>query len=265
MNVKARRVGRVARFAPLAVLLSLALIVISTAKVSPSHLEPRVAFASPSAAHLFGCGEGGIDLLVYVAFGIARGTVLAVVVALIGFVIGTPLGAFAAVRRGGFERAVERTCDLLQGFPSFLLALSVLSVVRVPTRAHLALVFSLTAWAPFARLALAQVRVLREAQFVEAARALGQGSFAIFWMHILPQLLGVVAVQLGSTASAVVVSEAGLAFVGFGTADGVSLGAVLDQGVSVMLRAPHVLWVGSLSVFLTSVALISAGRAAQSE
>ena len=261
MSVAARRLARIA---PLALLLTLAAGVMFSAKLPPAHLDPRLAFASPSASHPFGCGEGGVDLLSYVAFGIARGTALAVSVAVVGFVVGSPLGAIAAVRRGTLERVVERTCDLLQGFPSFLLALSVLSVVRVPTRVHLALVFSITAWAPFARLALAQVRVLREAQFVEAARALGQGAFTILWVHILPQLLGIVAVQLGSTASAVVVSEAGLAFVGFGTADGVSLGSVLDQGVSVMLRAPHVLWVGSLSVFLTSVALISAGRAAKS-
>jgi ABC-type dipeptide/oligopeptide/nickel transport system permease subunit len=79
--------------------------------------------------------------------------------------------------------------------------------------------------------------------------------------HLLPNLLGVVAVQLGSTAAAIVVSEAALAFVGFGTRDGVSLGSILDQGVSAMLRAPHVLFVGAAGVFLTSVTLMIAGRA----
>jgi ABC-type dipeptide/oligopeptide/nickel transport system permease subunit len=79
--------------------------------------------------------------------------------------------------------------------------------------------------------------------------------------HLLPNLLGVVAVQLGSTAAAIVVSEAALAFVGFGTRDNVSLGSVLDQGVSAMMRAPHVLLVGAAGVFVTSVALMVAGRA----
>lgn len=258
-----RRVSRWLRLLPIVAIVFVALVVSSRATFSPSHLEPSLAFSSPSAAHLFGCGEGGVDLLVFVAFSVVRGAALAVCVAVLSFAIGSPLGAFAAMQRGAFERAVERTCDLLQGFPSFLLALSVLSVVRAPTRVHLGFVFLLTAWTPFARLALAQTRVLREAQFVEAARALGQKPLAILWVHILPQLLGVAAVQLGSTASAIVVSEAALAFVGFGTADGVSLGAVLDQGVSVMIHAPHVLWVGSMAVFAMSVALISAGRAAR--
>ena len=71
----------------------------------------------------------------------------------------------------------------------------------------------MTAWAPFARLALAQTRVLRGAAFVEAAVALGRTRAGILARHIVPNLLGIVAVQLGSTAAAVVVSEAALGFV----------------------------------------------------
>jgi ABC-type dipeptide/oligopeptide/nickel transport system permease subunit len=81
--------------------------------------------------------------------------------------------------------------------------------------------------------------------------------------HVVPNLLGVVAVQLGSTGAAIVVSEAALAFVGLGPRDGVSLGGVLDQGVAAMLRAPHVLVVGAVAVFVTSAAMLVAGRAAE--
>jgi ABC-type dipeptide/oligopeptide/nickel transport system permease subunit len=105
------------------------------------------------------------------------------------------------------------------------------------------------------------IRSLRDSAFIEAARALGGDRLRVVFRHLVPNLLGVVAVQLGATAAAVVVSEAALSFVGFGARDGVSLGAVLDQGVSAMLRAPHVLLVGAFSVFATSVSLMIAGRA----
>src|SRR5690606_5406403 len=101
---------------------------------------------------------------------------------------------------------------------------------------------------------------LRDQAFVEAARAIGVGPARVVVRHLVPNLLGVVAVQLGGSAAAVVVSEAALSFVGFGARDGVSLGAVLDQGVSAMLRAPHVLVVGACAVFVTSVSLMVAGR-----
>lgn len=228
---------------------------------SPVRLEPELSWASPSALRPFGSGEGGVDLLALVAHASLRAIALAVTVALLGFALGCPLGAAAAVARGRFERGVARMCDLVQAFPTFLLALVVLSAVRSPSRLHLAFVFLLTAWAPFARLALAQTRVLRDQAFVDAARSLGVGPSRVVLRHIVPNLLGVVAVQIGGSAAAVVVSEAALSFVGFGTRDGVSLGVVLDQGVSAMLRAPHVLLVGAASVFVTSVSLMAAGRA----
>jgi peptide/nickel transport system permease protein len=255
-------IKRVSRLVPLAIVVFVSFVgaAISSA---PERLEPMRAFATPSASHWFGCGEAGVDLLAVVSSAALRGIALAAAVAIVGLVIGAPLGAAAAFSRGRFERVCSRACDLVQAFPTFLLAMAVLAAVRSPDRIHIALVFSLTSWAPFARLALAETRVLRGAAFVEAAFALGLGRARVLFRHILPNLMGLLAVQLGSTAAAVVVSEAALAFVGFGPKNGVSLGGVLDQGVASMLRAPHVLAVGSLAVLFSSISLLTAGRAAE--
>jgi len=257
--------ARLLALAPLAALVCFAGVSLVVTGASPTRLAPEEAYLPPGPGHLLGCGEGGVDLGALLASACLRALLLAVTVATVGFLVGTPLGALAAMRRGRLEGAVAQLCDGLQAFPSFLLALSVLSAVRHPTRLHLACVFALTSWAPFARLALAEGRVLRGAGFVEAARALGLGETAIVFRHVVPNLLGTVAVQLGSSASAVVLSEASLSFVGFGSADGVSLGAALDQGVASMLRAPHVLMFAAVAVFLTSGALLAAGRAVRPE
>ncbi len=247
--------------APLAALALFSAIVSAGARTSPTTLIPGNAYLPPSVAHPLGCGEGGVELAALLSSACLRALGLASVVALVGFLVGTPLGALAAMRRGALESTVGRLCDGLQAFPSFLLALTVLSAVRHPTRWHLACVFAATSWAPFARLALAEARVLRGAGFVEAARALGLGETRILFRHVVPNLLGTVAVQIGASASAVVLSEASLSFVGFGASDGVSLGSALDQGVSAMLRAPHVLIFSAVCVFATSTALLAAGRA----
>src|ERR1700722_13177295 len=255
------------RSAQLAPLVPLAVIIVTSALASllsaepAGRLDPSRAWSSPSTARPLGGGEAGVDLLSLVSTASLRAVALAAIVALVGFGVGTPLGAAAALARGRFERVVERACDLVQAFPSFILALAVLSAVRSPSRVHIGVVFALTAWAPFARLALAQTRVLRDAAFVEAAVALGRSRTGVLMRHVVPNLLAVVAVQLGSTASAIVVSEAALAFVGLGPRDGVSLGGVLDQGVAAMLRAPHVLVVGAVAVFGTSAAMLVAGKA----
>ena len=230
---------------------------------APARLDPARAWCGLSVSHPLGCGEAGVDLAPLVAWAALRAVVLAVTVALAGFLVGTPLGAAGALARGRLERVVDRACDLVQAFPTFILALAVLSAVRAPSRVHIGAVFAITAWAPFTRLALAQTRVLRDAAFVEAAFALGRGRAGVLLRHVVPNLLGVVAVQLGSTAAAIVVSEAALAFVGLGPHDGVSLGGVLDQGVAAMLRAPHVLVVGATAVLATSAAMLVAGRVVQ--
>jgi ABC-type dipeptide/oligopeptide/nickel transport system permease subunit len=247
---------------PLALVVAASSLGAAFAPDTPGRLHPAQAWCSPSPARPLGCGEAGVDLLSLVSSAELRAVALAGVVSVAGLVVGAPLGAAAALARGRFERSVERACDLVQALPSFILALAVLSALRTPSRLALAAVFALTAWAPFARLALAQARVLRDAAFVEAAVALGRGRAGVVVRHIVPNLLGVVAVQLGSTGAAIVVSEAALAFVGFAPPGGVSLGGVLDQGVAAMLLAPHVLLVGAAAVFATSASMLVAGRAA---
>jgi peptide/nickel transport system permease protein len=262
--LSAARVRRVLLLVPLSLIAAASGAACFAVARAPDRLEPARAWCGLSWERPLGCGEAGVDLFALVSHAEVRGIALAAIVAAFGFAFGTPLGAAAALGRGRFERAVDRACDLLQAFPTFLLALVVLSAVRAPSRVHIGAVFALTAWAPFARLALVQTRVLRDAQFVEAAAALGAGRAAVLARHVVPNLLGVVAVQLGSTAAAIVVSEAALAFVGLGPADGVSLGSVLDQGVAAMLRAPHVLVVGAVAVFATSAAMLVAGTAVAS-
>jgi ABC-type dipeptide/oligopeptide/nickel transport system permease subunit len=186
--------------------------------------------------------------------GIVRALLLALAVPMLGIAIGLPLGAASAFY--GRDRLLSRACDLLQSFPTFLLAMVILASVEKPSRVHLVFVFGLTAWVPFARLAAVETRVLRNAGYVEAARALGLSGLKTLRVHIAPALWPTARVQLGASAAATVVSEAALAFVGFGPKDGVSLGALLDQGVVSMLRAPHVLLASALSVFFTSRLLI---------
>jgi len=246
---------------PLGAVVLASAVGVALAREPAGRLDPARAWCLPSIGRPLGCGEAGVDLAALISAAELRAVALAAIVSVAGFAVGTPLGAAAALARGRVERALERACDLLQAFPTFILALVVLSAVRSPSRVHIGAVFAITAWAPFARLALAQTRVLRDAAFVEAAVALGRSRGGVLRRHVVPNLLGVVAVQLGSTGAAIVVSEAALAFVGMGPRDGVSLGGVLDQGVAAMLRAPHVLVVGAVAVAATSAAMLAAGNA----
>jgi len=252
---RARHFGTLVAVAPAVTLVVLTALYVALSHRSPSRLDIAFSWTAPSPERPFGSGDAGVDLLPLVCHATFRALLLAAGVAIFGFVIGTPLGAAAGLAGGRSERVVFRVCDLVQSFPTFLLALAVLSAVDTPSRWHIAFVFCLGVWAPFARMALVQARILRAAQFVEAARALGATELRVLWRHVLPNLLGPVAIQMGTAAAGVVLGEAALGFVGLGPPDGVSLGSLLEQGTLAMLRAPHVLTVAALSVIVVSGSL----------
>jgi peptide/nickel transport system permease protein len=240
---------------PLGVLVASVLLALVFHRTSPSRMVLSQAFEAPSWSRPFGAAEAGVDLLAALTHSVARGLVLALCVSSFGFLVGVPLGSAAGLRGGKAAQLLGRICDFVQSFPSFLLALAVLAAVKFPNRWHIGVVFSLSAWAPFARMALLQTQVLAHAQFVEASRALGAQESRLVFRHILPNVLGPVSVQLGSSAAAVILGETALGFLGLGPRDGVSLGALLEQGSTAMLRAPHVLLLTSLSVAWVSASL----------
>jgi ABC-type dipeptide/oligopeptide/nickel transport system permease subunit len=95
-------------------------------------------------------------------------------------------------------------------------------------------------------------RKLVVADFVIAARAYGASRTGMLFRHIVPHVLGPIAIQAGTVAAGVVIGESALAFVGLGPTDGISLGVLVEQGAVSMLRAPHVLIFSSVAVALAS-------------
>lgn len=222
---------------------------------SPERLQLDQVWGAPTSMRPLGSGEGGIDLAGFVAHACVRALLLSAVVALFAALVGVPLGAAAAMIRGRFELLLVRSCDLVQAFPTFLLALAVLSAVEAPARWHLGIVFLLTAWAPFARMAHAQSRAVVASEFVLAARAMGATQAHLIGRHLIPHLVGPVTVQLGSCAAGIVLSESALGFIGLGPSDGVSLGALLEQGTIAMLRDGRILTVAALAIIATNGSL----------
>jgi len=238
-----------------AIVVIVAFIARMARDADPRRLELARELARPSLRHPFGCGDGGVDLLSLASEALLRSMALAAIVAAIALAIGTMIGAAAGLRGGTMARAVQRLCDFMQAFPSFVLALGVLAAIPRPTRVHVAAVLLLTAWAPFARLALAELRIVRGLQYVEAARALGAPPLRVLVRHAIPATMPVARAQLGSSASALLLADAALSFLGLGPADGVALGALIDQGVGASLRAPHVLFVGAAALCLGALTL----------
>lgn len=170
---------------------------------------------APSVEHLFGTDGLGRDMLSRVIFGARPALVVSVLVVGLAILIGVPLGALAGYRRGRLDAVIMRITDLFLAFPPLLLAMAIVAALG-PGLDHAALALAISWWPWYARLARGTAVSLRERPFVEAARSMGVGDFAILRRHIVPNSLAPILVQATIDIGTVILAAGSLAFLGLG-------------------------------------------------
>ena len=169
----------------------------------------------PTIQHLLGTDNKGRDILSRVLYGGRISISIAVLAALISMATGLLIGMLSGYYAGKLDTFFMALVDLVLAFPSLLLAIGV-SVVLPPGIYTVMIALSAVGWAPFARLIRGQVISLREASFVEAAKAVGCSNNRILLVHILPQCIPLSFVMTGLKLGGYVLTEAGLSFLGLG-------------------------------------------------
>jgi peptide/nickel transport system permease protein len=218
---------------------------------APEAIELSAELAPPSAAHLLGAGENGIDVLTHVLYGARVSLVVAFFAVVVSSLVGATLGGLAGYVGGWVDEVVMRVVDVLLAFPGILLAIFITSVLG-PSLANVVFALSFTGWTGYARLARGQVLTLREREYVQAARALGSGNARILFRHLLPNAAGPLLIQATAAFPGAILAEASLSFLGLGAPPGTpSWGALVDQGTQYLLVAPHVALFPGFALALT--------------
>ncbi len=207
-------------------------------------------FHPPSAAHWFGTDVHGRDLLTRVFYGARISLLVGGVGAGVSLVIGVLWGAVAGYVGGRLDGLMMRIVDVLYALPSIVFVIVLLTALngildRFQARGWsgetargvqlLGLFVGLGAisWLTMARIVRGEVLSLRTRPFVEASRALGAGHARILWLHILPNVVGIVIVYLALTVPAVVLYESFLSYLGLGIQPPqASLGSLIAEGAS---------------------------------
>ena len=159
------------------------------------------------------------------------------------------------------DELVMRLVDVLLAFPGILLAIA-LSAVLGPGLANVVLALSIIGWTGFARLVRAETLSIRNRTHVESAVALGAKPARILGLHVLPLLAGPLSVQATFGFAGAIVAEASLSFLGLGTQPPTpSWGAMLSEGRSFLLVAPHVALFPGTAVFTTVLGINLLGDA----
>ena len=193
-----------------------------------NHVKERMQF--PNREHPFGTDDLGRDIMARVIWGARYSLAVGVVAVLFALVVGVTLGAIAGYVGGVFEDVVMRICDIFSSIPSVLLAIAVVSAMGKST-INLMIAVGLASSAPFTRVARAAVLVVRDEEYIEAAKAIGMRDWQIILEHILPNCVSQIIVQATLRVGSAIISAAQLSFLGLGVpAPAPEWGAMLSTG-----------------------------------
>jgi peptide/nickel transport system permease protein len=215
----------------------------------------------PSLAHPFGQDRLGRDILSRIVYGARVSLLVAVSTVSLSLALGATLGLFSGLAGGWVDELLMRVIDILLAFPGILLAIAI-SAVLGPSLVNVVVALSVVGWTGYARLVRAETLSLRERAHVLSAIALGAAPPRVILHHVLPLLAGPLAVQATFGFAGAIVAEASLSFLGLGTQPPVpSWGAMLNEGRSFLLVAPHVALFPGIAVFATVLGINFLGDA----
>jgi len=196
-------------------LVLLAVVGPSIAPYDPLASDTSQTLRPPSRAHWFGTDQVGRDILSRVLIATRLDLVISVAAVALSFAVGATAGAAAGFFGGWTDRIVTRVTDTIMAFPLFVLAMAIVAALG-NTLGNIVLATAVINVPFYARMARAEANVRRDAGFVEAARLGGNGAARVLAVHVFPNCLPPMMVQVSLNLGWAILNAAGLSFIGLG-------------------------------------------------
>jgi peptide/nickel transport system permease protein len=203
-------------FTIVGVMMSLVCLAPLLTSIDPLEANPADFLQAPSARHFFGTDSSGLDVFSRVLYAPRVDMVIAVAGVLFAVLIGCPLGVFVGYYPGIFlSTLIMRVMDFIQSLPVFIMAMALVAALGQDVT-NVIYVLTFFKIPVFARLMRSEALSLREIEYIEAARCVGNSNLRIVFRHLLPNSLGPALVQLSISIGAGILITAGLSFIGAG-------------------------------------------------
>lgn len=247
-------------FAMFGLVLLLSIVVIAVfapqiAPYDPNQADYAATMKGPSGSHWLGTDNFGRDILSRIIYGARISLRLGFFGTLIGASVGSLLGAVAGFFGGWVDTLIMRLLDVQMAFPGILLAIIVIAIMGI-SEINVVIAIGVFSFPTFARVIRGTFLVLREQDFVLAARAVGAGSNRILFRHLLPNSLSPILVLSTIRLGTAILTAASLGFLGLGVKPpSPEWGTMLSEGRNYMQLAPHIAIFPGLAILITVVAL----------
>lgn len=213
----------------------------------------------PSIHHWFGTDLLGRDMFSRIVHGARFSLIVGFSVAASILIVGVTVGGLAGYFGGVVDSLLSRTVDIFLAFPYLIGAIILVTALGGGEIAVIAAIASLS-WVTIARLFRGSVIAIRNAEYVEAARALGAGNARILLRHVLPNAITPTLVYACALIGSTIIAEAALAFLGFGAHEPEpSWGLMIATGRPLLTTSPHLVIFPGLALSLTVLGFVLLG------
>ena len=220
-----------------------------------NRLKPPAWMEGGSAAYPLGTDQVGRDTLSRLIYGAQVSLAAGFLAMVISVLIGVPLGVLAGYGGKVADSIISTAINIMLTFPFVLLALTVISVLG-PSFGNVILVLGIASWTVYGRVIRAEVRKLKELDYILAARTLGMSSFRIVAFHIFPNTINSVIVLSTVQIARFIIAEAFLSFLGLGVqAPTPSWGTMLGDSRQFMYDRWWLPTLPGLAIFVTTLAI----------
>jgi oligopeptide transport system permease protein len=215
----------------------------------------KSANQGPSAEHWFGTDELGRDFWARVWVGGRVSILIGVIAAVMEATVGISVGSVAGFVGGRVDDLIMRFVEFLMAFP-YLVWVTLMMMVTGSGILPMILALTLTGWLSMARLTRGQILSLKNEDYVLAAASLGSDGSRIVRRHMIPNMMGVIIVNMTFAIPAAIFAEAFLSFIGIGIkSPQTSWGLLVSMGMKQIHTYPLRLFFPSLLISLTMLSL----------